>query len=140
VHTDGSLYFPASPKQATQGEMQLDRLGIDFDYFDERLNGLVRLLVDQKVKASKVRGGKSAGLGQELLDVDACREPTQTEEDREADQPPELEFHALTPKPKQSEEWTIEVSVRHLRLRPRATLSPQFRKFPAMTVQRHRPG
>ena len=102
VHADGAFHFPAPAEQAAQGKMQLDGLGIHLDHLDERLDGLVRLLIDEEVETAKVRRRQRARLGQKLFDVDARREPSQAEEDRESDQPPELEFHALTPTPTRS--------------------------------------
>ena len=96
VHADRALDFAAAAEQAAQREVQLDGLRIDLDHLDERFDGLVGLLVDEKVETPEVGGGQRARLGQQLLDVDARGEPAQAEENRKTEQPPELEFHVLT--------------------------------------------
>ena len=73
--------------------MQLNRLRIDFDHLDERLDRLVRLLVEEKVEAFEIRARQLPRFREQLLDVDPRREPTQAEEQRETEQPPELKFH-----------------------------------------------
>src|SRR5262249_11568814 len=54
---------------------------------------LVGLLVQEKVEAAEVRQRHLARFQQQVLDVDARGEPTQREEQREAEKPPELEVH-----------------------------------------------
>ena len=46
VHADRALDLAAPAEQAAQREVQLDRLRIDLDHLDERLDGLVGLLID----------------------------------------------------------------------------------------------
>ena len=95
MHPDGPLHLATPAEQAAQREVQLDRLRIDFHHFDERFDGLVGLLVDEKVQPLEVGRGQRARLGEKLLDVDPRRQPAQGEEQRETQrQPPELEFHA----------------------------------------------
>jgi hypothetical protein len=94
MHADGALDFAPAPEQAPQREMQLDGLRVDLHHFDEGLDRLVRLLVQEKVEALEVRAGKSARLGYDLLDIDARGEPPQAEEQRKREQPPVLELHA----------------------------------------------
>ena len=55
VHPDRPIDFALAPKQRTQREVQIDRLGIYLDHFDERFDGLVRLLVQQKIETAEVR-------------------------------------------------------------------------------------
>src|SRR5262249_2292506 len=71
--------------------MQLDGLGIDLDDLDEGFDRLVGLLVQQEVQPPEIGAREAPGLVEELLDVDARGEPTQPEEQREAEQPPQLE-------------------------------------------------
>ena len=58
MHADRTFGFPAPPKQASQREMQLYCLRIKLDHLDERINSLVRLLIEQKIQASKIRLGQ----------------------------------------------------------------------------------
>ena len=46
VHADGAVVFAAPAEQAAEREMQLDRLRVDLDHLDERLDRLVGLLVE----------------------------------------------------------------------------------------------
>src|SRR5712691_12149944 len=94
VHADRPLGLPAPAKQAPQRKMQLDGFRIDLDHLDERLDRLVGLLVEQEVQALEIRARQLPRFQQQLLDVDARGEPAQSEEQREPEQPPELEFHA----------------------------------------------
>src|SRR5467141_1405089 len=93
MHANRPLGLAAAAEQAPQGEVQLDRLRIDLDHLDERLDRLVGLLVQQKIEAFEIRARQLPRFPQQLLDVDARREPAQPEEQRESEQPPELEVH-----------------------------------------------
>ncbi len=93
MHADRALDFAAPAEEAAQREMQLDRLRVDFDHFDERLDRLVGLLVQQKVEPLEIGHRQRARFGHELLDVDARGEPAEREEQRQREQPPVLEFH-----------------------------------------------
>src|SRR5207244_864789 len=74
------LALPA--KQIAKREMQVDGLWIDLDDFDERLDGLVGLLVEQKIESPEIRERQRAGFAQQMADVDARRDPPQPEEKR----------------------------------------------------------
>jgi hypothetical protein len=93
VHANGALDLAAPAEQAPQCEMQIYRLRVDLHHFDEGLDCLVRLLVQQEIQAPEVRLGQRAGLGDELLDVDARGKPAQREEERQGEEPPVLNFH-----------------------------------------------
>ena len=54
VHADRALGFAAAAKQAAQREVQLDRLRIDLDHFDEGLDRLVRLFVEQEIEPLEI--------------------------------------------------------------------------------------
>src|SRR4051812_10804597 len=92
VHADRAVVLAASAKQAAEREMQLDRLGVDFHNLDERLDRLVRLLVQQEVESLEVRARQRARLRDEVADIDARGDPAQSEEQREAEQPPVFEL------------------------------------------------
>src|SRR6266850_355076 len=110
VHTDRPLGLAAAAEQASQGEVQLDRLRIDLDHLDERFDRFVRLLVQQEIETFEIRARQLPRFPQQLLDVDARREPAQPEEQREPEQPPELEVHG---------------EFRHLRLRRQGAIVGQ---------------
>src|SRR6266581_1282067 len=93
MHANRALGLAAAAEQAPQGEVQLDRLRVDLDHLDESLDRLVGLLVEQEVETLEVRARQLPRFPQELLDVDARREPAQPEEQGEPEQPPELEVH-----------------------------------------------
>ena len=93
MHADGAVILAASPEQAAEREVQLDRLGVDLDYLDERLDRLVGLLVEQEIEPLEVGARQRPRLRDDLLDVDARRNPAQAEEQRKAEQPPEIELH-----------------------------------------------
>ena len=94
VHPDRAVDFALPAKEAAQREMQIDGLRIDLDHLDERLDRLVRLLVQQEIEAAKIGQRQRARLAQQMPDVDARGDPAEREEhDRDRQQPPELEFH-----------------------------------------------
>src|SRR5688572_30094750 len=96
VHADRAVVLAAAAEQAAEREMQLDGFRVDLHHLDERLDRLVGLLVQQEVQALEVRARQRARFGHDLLEVDARRDPSQAEEQREAEQPPVLEFHRYT--------------------------------------------
>jgi hypothetical protein len=77
MDADGAVGFAAAAKQAAQREMQLDGLRIDARRFDEGLDGLVGLLVEQEVQALEIGARQGARLFQQMLDVDARRDPAE---------------------------------------------------------------
>ena len=94
VHARRALDLALAPEKAAEREMQVDRLRIDLDDFDERLDRLVRLLVQQEVEPAKVRQRQRPRLAQQVLDVDPRGDPAQPEEQRRnRQQPPQLEIH-----------------------------------------------
>src|SRR6267154_475536 len=95
VHADRALGLAAAAEQAPQREVQLDRLRVDLHHLDEGLDRFVGLLVEQEVEALEIRARQLPRFPQKLFDVDARREPAQPEEQREPEQPPELEVHGI---------------------------------------------
>ncbi len=94
VHADRAVDLALAAEQRAEREVQVDRLRIDLDDLDERLDRLVGLLVQQEVEAAEVRQRQRARLAQQVLDVDARGDPAQREEQRrDRQQPPELEVH-----------------------------------------------
>jgi len=94
VHADGAVVLAAAAEQAAEREMQFDRLRVDLDHLDERLDRLVGLLVEEEVEALEVRARQRARLLQQMADVDPRRHPAEAEEQRQQpQQPPVVEFH-----------------------------------------------
>ena len=62
-------------------------------HLEKGVDRLVGLLVEQEIQAPEVRARQGARFGEQMLDVDACGQPAQPEEQRDAEQPPELELH-----------------------------------------------
>jgi hypothetical protein len=94
VHADRALGFTLAPEQRTQREMEVDRLRVDLDDLDKRLDRLVGLLVQQEIEAAEIRQRQRARFGEQMLDVDARGNPTHRKKDRgDRQQPPELEIH-----------------------------------------------
>ena len=94
VHPDRAVDLALPAKQVAEREVQVDRLRIDLDDLDERFDGLVGLLVEQEIQAAKIRQRQRPRFPQQMLDVDARRDPAETEEQsRDRQQPPEFEIH-----------------------------------------------
>ena len=62
VHADRAVDLALAAEQAAEREVQVDRLRIDLDHLDERLDRLVGLLVQQEVEAAEVRQRQRARL------------------------------------------------------------------------------
>ena len=95
MHADCALDLAAAAKQRAQREMQLDGLRLDLDDLDERLDRLVRLLVEQEIQAFEIRPRQRARFRDQVLDVDARSEPAEREEERQCEQPPVFDFHRV---------------------------------------------
>jgi flagellar basal-body rod protein FlgG len=95
ISPDGAVSFPATAKQIAQRKMQLHRLRVCAHHIDECIDGLVRLFVEQEVEAAKIGHWQRPRLAQQMLDVDARRDPSEAEEQRQREQPPGFEFHPV---------------------------------------------
>ena len=94
MHAYRAIDLALPAEKVAEGEMQIDRLRIDFDDLDERLDRLIRLLVQKKIEPAKIRERQRARFTQEMLNVDARRDPAQSEKQRrDREQPPKLEIH-----------------------------------------------
>jgi len=80
VHADGTLCFTAAAKQVTQGEVHFHRLGVELDDFDERIDRLVRLLIEQEIESLEIAKGKAARLGHQLANIHARGNPAEREQ------------------------------------------------------------
>ena len=54
VNANGTIHLAAASKQVAQGEMRLDRLGLDFEDLEKHLDRLVGPVVEQVVEAAEV--------------------------------------------------------------------------------------
>ena len=54
MHAYGPVDFALAAKQTAQGKMQIDCLRFDLDHLDKCFDGLIRLLVEQKVEPLEV--------------------------------------------------------------------------------------
>ncbi|MBN8905034.1 MAG: chemotaxis protein CheB [Rhodospirillales bacterium] len=94
VHANRPVELTAPTEQPAQREVQIDGFRFEFDDFEEGFDGLVGLLVEQEIQATKIRIRQSARFGDDLADVHPRSQPAQREKKREGKQPPEFEFHA----------------------------------------------
>ena len=75
VDADRPIGLAAPPEQVAQREMQLDRLRVDLGDFEEGIDGLVRLLVEQEIQALKIGAWQRTGLMHHLAHVHPRRRP-----------------------------------------------------------------
>src|SRR5574343_2023885 len=68
--------------------MQLDGLRVDLGHFEEGIDGLVRLLVEQEIQPLKIGARQGTGLMHHLAHVHARRRPAQSKKDRNQQQLP----------------------------------------------------
>lgn len=90
MHANRAIGLSATAKQIAEREMQFDRFGIELGDFDERIDRLVVLLVEQKIEAAKIRARQIRIFGQQRFQVIAGRHPPQRESDGDDKQPPEV--------------------------------------------------
>jgi len=79
--------------------MQLNRLVVDLHSLDEGIDGLVGLLVEEEIQTGQIGPGQRPRLFDQMLDVDARRQPAERKEQRKRQQPPEFEFHGINSSP-----------------------------------------
>ena len=60
MNTYGSLHFAAPSEQAAESKMRLNGIGIHFQHLGEHFNGLVLLLIQQVIDATKIFRRKPA--------------------------------------------------------------------------------
>ena len=96
MHAYGAIDLALAAKEIAQRKVKVDRLRVDLDHFDERFDGLVRLLVEQEIEAPEIRKRQRPRLAQQMLDVDARGDPPHGEKQRrDGKQPPELKVHGI---------------------------------------------
>ena len=73
--------------------MQLDRMRVDANSLDKRIDGLVRLFIEQEIETGEIGPRQGTRLLNHLTDVDTRGKPAKREKQREREQPPEFDFH-----------------------------------------------
>ena len=134
MHPDRTFDFATPAEQAAEREVQFDRLRINLHHFDEGFDGLVRLLVEEKIESLEIGQWQRTGFGQQLLDVHARRKPAQGKEQRKAQKPPELEFHVSDQIQNQYGHVSIESEGIFRRTRPAAQLLAQLQDLAPLPV------
>ena len=94
VHAHGAVVFTAATEQIAQGEVQVRGLGVVLHRFNEGVDGLVLLLVEQEVKAFEISLRRLAVVLAHLAQIHARGQPTEGESHGQAKQnPAEVKFH-----------------------------------------------
>jgi hypothetical protein len=100
VNAHGAVELAAAPEQVAERVVQFDRLGIELDHLDERIDRLVVLVVQEQVQATEVRARQTRLVGRMRARLEATRKPPGAEQQRQREQVPELELdHARSPAP-----------------------------------------
>ena len=97
MHTDGAFRLPTTAEQIAQGKMQVSRFRIQLHNFNESINRLVRLFIQQEVQPLEIPFWQAARFRQQLFDIDTGSNPSKTKENGNADQPPDFKFHKMMP-------------------------------------------
>ena len=71
MHAHGALIFATAPKQITQCKVQFRRVRVVLHRLNERVNGLVLLLVEQKIQTLEVGFGRLTVFHAQLPQVQA---------------------------------------------------------------------
>ena len=90
MHADRAVGLAAPAKQVAERKVQFDGFGIELRDFDEGVDRLVVLLVEQEVQAAEVRARQIRVFGQQRFQVIAGRHPAQRKRDGNDEQPPEV--------------------------------------------------
>ncbi len=73
MHAHRALVFAAAAKQVAQRKVQFGGVGVALHGLDERINGLVLLLIEQEIQAFEVGLGRLAVFNAQLAQVQAAR-------------------------------------------------------------------
>ena len=94
VHPHGTVVVAAAAEQVAQGKVQFGGVRVALDGFNEGVDGLVLLLVEQVVEATKISLGGFAALHAHLPHVPARSQPTQAKRQGQGpQQPSEIKVH-----------------------------------------------
>jgi hypothetical protein len=80
MHADGALHFATTSKQVTEGEVQFCCLWIKLGDLDKCIDGTIRLFIEQKIQAFKVRVWQASRLTEHVTKVKPGSQPTQAKE------------------------------------------------------------
>ena len=94
MDADRAFGFAAAAEQIAEREMHVGSFRVELDDFDEGVDRLVRLLVEQEIQALEIAARQAARLRYQLPDVDPRGDPAEAEKNRDAEQPPGFKFHA----------------------------------------------
>ena len=95
MHAHGPLIFAPAAKQVAQREVQLRCVGVVLHGFDEGVNRLVLLLVEQEVQALEIGLGGLVVFNAQLAKVKARGQPAQHESQGQTQQDPgQVKVHA----------------------------------------------
>ena len=76
VHANGALVLTPAAKQIAQREMQLRGVGVILDGFNEGVDGLVLLLIEQEVQPPEIGFGRLPVLETQLTHIEPrCQPP-----------------------------------------------------------------
>ncbi len=93
VHADGALGFTAPAEQGAERKVQLGGLGVQAHHLDERIDGLVGLLVEQEIQPLEIGARQRALLAHQLARIEAGSHPAEAENERQRQQPPGFKNH-----------------------------------------------
>ncbi|MCY1361261.1 hypothetical protein D9M69_479220 [compost metagenome] len=71
MHAHGAVVVAAAAKEIAQGKVQFGGVGVALHGFDEGVDGLVLLLVEQVVQAPEVGFGRLAALNAPLPQIES---------------------------------------------------------------------
>ena len=107
VHPNRALVLAPASKQIAQREMQFRRVGIVLDGLNEGVNGLVLLLVEQKVQAPEIGFGCLPVFQAQLAHVQPRGQPAQYKGHGQAHQDQgRIKVHGVLRKWK-CRQWTV---------------------------------
>ena len=96
MHPHGPLVLSAAAKQVAQCEMKLRGVGVVLHRFNEGVNRLVLLFVQQEIQTLEVGFGSLPVFNAHLAQIQPGRQPPQCENNRKTQQNPgEIKFHGV---------------------------------------------
>ena len=94
VHAHGAVVLAATAKQVPQGKVQLGGVGVVLNSFNERINGLVLLLIEQVIQTLEVGTRRLQVVDAHLAQIQSGRQPAQAKSHRQGHQnPTQIQFH-----------------------------------------------
>lgn len=94
MDTHRTVVLPTAPKEIPQGKVQLGGIGVVLHGLNEGIDGLILLLVEQKIQALKVGFGRLSILQAHLAHIHARCQPAQRKSQGQAQQnPTQIKVH-----------------------------------------------